>query len=500
MTTKRPALPPFTIIPNDVIRSPQLTMSDKVIYAILLSYCDASKDIRRCSTNRRALASISRMSMSGVKRCLDNLKAAGLLKTSTKVGSEHVVYTINMKPNSSLCPDELRGRSWKPAIDYGNKLGGLRKNQRKTSSLFGTSKAPPVPSSRPKKADLLGGDQVGDCHSGDRGTATQVAEDCHLSDRGLPLRSHQEYKNTLEEQSKNIPPRSDELAGPHVALGRCASAPAAPRSDETPESFSCVPRDTTNNDNAHEASTGVEQPDEESELPIMGETPEQTKARLDNYWAKRGGRPPAEFDANKERGEDLRRQPSAMSGAEPQQRAPKGARKPKAVQEEEESLQQTVEDPALTKTVPSTVKGLYFHFCKAVKKKWPMASLVDLFGPGGANKKLLKFSSNLLRDHKPSDLYEMIQVLVDDYENFNDARIFMKYLKGIPTPTFEQLYTNTDTLKAFVGKGVTGPNARFSAYFQGYCLRYPEKSTPTAVENNDRPSSSIDELRERYNK
>lgn len=218
----------------------------------------------------------------------------------------------------------------------------------------------------------------------------------------------------------------------------------------------------------------------------MGETPEQKKAQEERYWALRGGKPPTVFNPNKEAGADTQRHPSAMSGK--LGKAPKASRKPKDPSAELGELQRLLDEGKGSKQVPHTAKGLYYHFCDAVRKRWPEAQLDDLFGPSGRpNGKILKFAAILLSNYKTTDLFEMIQVLVDDYEAFSDSRMFLHY-KGAPNPHFAQFYLSASTFKALIGKGVTGPNIRFSNYLRGYRERYPAPETSSASDSAGAPS------------
>lgn len=193
----------------------------------------------------------------------------------------------------------------------------------------------------------------------------------------------------------------------------------------------------------------------------MPETPEQKRIREEEYWAKRGGRPHTPYEPNRERGDDLRRQPSAMSGSgDAPQKAPRTAKKADTVTPEMEAL---VPEPSTVRSAPGTPWALYTHFCKAVRAKWPNAVLA------ARDKATLKFASDLLKKFPPEVIYEMIQVLVLDYEHIEHARIFFKF-KGGPTPVFKQLTSNADLIASFVGKGIAPPG-KTSSYMEDYRRR-----------------------------
>ena len=461
------------MIPNDVIRSPLLTSGDKEIYAILLSFCDASKPVLRTNTNKRALATISRMSMSGVRNCLSNLKRVGLIKTHLKPNSDYVIYTVVTKPSSGLCPEPLKGRQWSAVIAYGNELGGLRKNQRRKSSTFGKNRRPITPNtSQPQ----FGEDQVGGYHSSVRGADTPVSGVGHSSVRGVTLESHQE-NITSKEQEKNTPYGVNQVADAPLdstsgdILGRPFLAPAAlGNGTGKNDGRSCVPLDTTIPTNPHPEMAGVEQPQEKT---MARPTPEQEKAERERQAKLRGGTPPVSFESNRERGDDLKRHPSAMSAAEPVAKGKKGPKKPvDGLGPEAEAL---IPDPATVKDVPTVPWGLYTHFCKAVRNRWPEAVLAQ------RDMAALKWGKELLAKFQPKDLYEMIQVLVLDYEHIDGARVFFKF-KGGPTPTFKQLYTNADLIASYVGKGIISTGA--------YAEDYRRRHGPSAP--SDKPMTNAD--------
>jgi hypothetical protein len=204
----------------------------------------------------------------------------------------------------------------------------------------------------------------------------------------------------------------------------------------------------------------------------MPETPEQQKARQDKYWTDRnltppgaGGKAPPLFEANRERGDDLKRHPSAMSGNAPP-KGPKAREKSSSVTPEMEAL---VPEPCAVRVVPTTPWGLYTHFRKAVRSRWPGAILA------AHDKPTLKFCSDMLKKFPPEIIYEMIQVLVMDYEHVEHARVFFKF-KGGATPIFKQLFANADLIGTWVGKGIASPG-KTSLYLEDYNRRHGKTET-----------------------
>ena len=148
-------------------------------------------------------------------------------------------------------------------------------------------------------------------------------------------------------------------------------------------------------------------------------------------------------------------------------------------------------DPKDVSAVPGDSWGLYTHFLKAVKAKYPNAQ------PSTHNKKILGRGAQLLNDYNPVRIYEMIQVLVLDYESFGIARVFLKF-SGSAVPTFDQLCSNADLLSSFVGTGLISPPAvRRSPYAEDYVKRHGKTDTNPGVEDSVDP---IKALRDKVNR
>jgi len=143
--------------------------------------------------------------------------------------------------------------------------------------------------------------------------------------------------------------------------------------------------------------------------------------------------------------------------------APPGSKKDSTEDVIDELL---TDDPDAISEAPKTPWALYAHFCKVVKTKYPSANL-----PQAGNPKYLRWGKELLRDFSRVDLYEMIRVLVLDYENIGPSKVFFKY-SGRAVPQFDQLYCNAETLLSFVGRGIIAPPAvRYSHYADDYSKR-----------------------------
>lgn len=227
----------------------------------------------------------------------------------------------------------------------------------------------------------------------------------------------------------------------------------------------------------------------------MAESEEQRQARLAKRKAQQGGTPPvrpvgpeAPADGGGKRGRGAMSEPD---GSE----APKGRGKGKRAAKGSAGGLEASPDGVPSKPKKHPLENpweLYTHFRRVVHAKWPGARLAP------HNPNILRLASYLIQrpdKEDPSrmsgfcgdDLFEMIQVLVLDFENFPHAKIFLK-TGGLPYPTFEQFCANTGVLYPLVGQGVVGIGAgRVSYYAEDYRQRQGNlgaqpASTPTPTD------------------
>jgi hypothetical protein len=222
----------------------------------------------------------------------------------------------------------------------------------------------------------------------------------------------------------------------------------------------------------------------EEETSMSRPTPEQEREERERQARVRGGTPPVSFNRNTERGDDVGRQRSAMSNVEPRAKGKKNTKRDDTVSPEAEKL---IPDPATVTAVPTMPWGLYTHFSKAVLNRWPDAVLAQHDGAA------LKWGKELLAKFQPDVLYEMIQVLVLDYEHIDGARVFFKF-KGGPTPTFKQLYTNADLIASYAGKGISSNGAYVEDYRR---RRGPPASSDKPLTNADLIEIELEKYRRR---
>lgn len=165
------------------------------------------------------------------------------------------------------------------------------------------------------------------------------------------------------------------------------------------------------------------------------------------------------------------------TGGEPSIKGKKGPKKRQEADGVTPEMEALVPEPATVASVPTAPWGLYTHFCKVVKHRWPDAVLAN------RSPAILKWGKDLLSRFQPENLYEMIEVLVRDYEHIEHGRFFFKF-KGGPTPTFQQLYCNADLIATFVGKGIAS-GGKSSGYLEDYRRRHGGAGSSGPISTNE---------------
>jgi hypothetical protein len=225
------------------------------------------------------------------------------------------------------------------------------------------------------------------------------------------------------------------------------------------------------------------------ELPVP-ESEEQRIARLGRQSNAQSGQLDFGFDPkpNKDGGSE-KLDKKHQRGAGPPPTGPKSRPDQLSTEEHEDSMTNSLEDVTVT---PGAPWPLYAFFKKAVLKKYPQAHL------GGNDTKYLGWGKRLLKVYTTEQLYEMILVLILDFESFKTAKVFMKN-SGTPTPNYDQFYSNAATLVTLIGRGVVSPPAvRRSHYAEDYAKRHGgSSSTGSKVEA---PVDPIKALRDKYNR
>jgi hypothetical protein len=471
----------------------------------MLSYCAKAPTAKKiCTTPREVLAGIMRISPRAVLDSIHRLEKLGLVKvTRSKKNPRLPCYIVNDKPSASLCPDGLRGNKWSSALEYIADAGGVKNLQRrraknprkKDPKRVGAPESQkdentpelqdaPADDSTDDPADDSGPQPIENTGSTEQlgGITLPSQEEVHFPEDPSPEEVHfpNEEVHFLEEevhfpeggstlhpvrdvQIKSLLRRPNGLSHqgdcrPLVPLHSCAQT--AVIETEQPRVIGVPISDIKNNP-------------EEDEVP---ETPEQIAAREAQTKAKKVGSHDAKIGV-----------PGSGSGYDPdpaETKRPRGAGRPprrsfgpQGQRSTGEVVDDMTPDPKTVSEVSGGPWGLCSHFRKVMRGKYPDAELIS---PDG---RYLKWAKLLLKEHTTKQLYEMIQLLVLDYENFKSARIFLKY-GGSPYPSFEQLYSNASSLVSYIGVGVVKlPSVRISPYAEDYKRRH-EKADDGKTDDN----------------
>lgn len=166
-------------------------------------------------------------------------------------------------------------------------------------------------------------------------------------------------------------------------------------------------------------------------------------------------------------------------------RPAKRAKKPATASEAEKVVEDLIADPDTVQEVPGDPRSLYLHFFKAVLKRWPQSALSR-----HPDKMALGWCKTLLESYSRSQIYEMIRVLLLDYDNINRSKIWLAH-KGTPIPSFRLLFANRETLSTFVGTGVTEPPGITTS---PYAADYAARKSGAAAGQATKPAKTALEL------
>jgi len=532
MSTDKPPTRLFSQIYDDVLRRPDLTSHDVRLYGVMLSYCPKTKTDtpRVCRLTKIALAGILRIAERTVYDSLRNLQKAGLISISySEVDRRLPVYTFNEDP-PIVCPDLLMTNRRNDAIDYVRNAGGVKGLQRRVFKVrkagkrtgrpkgqAGNIKTPTDPPAEPETSppasfagSVLPEDsppppQVMAVHCRVGGSVLPrptdlVAEHCRVGGSVLPgvVAVHCQLGSStlppgtevIREKGLEIPNGMDPL-GDYRRLGERARAPAlAPAANQAVNhkpQVQAVRRSDITLLASHDSDIK-----NEPEVAAMARP-------TDEEMAAERARRKALAPGTRQGLSDVSKTVNQSKGTDAPQKRQRGAGPPPdgKMSTQEVLNKHLTKDPDTVTEVPSSPWGLYTHFSRVVRKKFPDARL-----PSASNGKYLKWGKTMLSNYSTTDLYEMIQVLVLDYENISVSRIFFKF-SGTPTPTYEQLFSNGDMLITFIGRGIIAPpSVRFSKYAEDYNRRHGKSAAGPLSDINPSGKSAIDPieaLRDRIN-
>jgi hypothetical protein len=501
VTKRKKTTRPFSLILDDIIRSPRISSSEYRLYSILISYCAKTEEVQTCCVSKTLLASHMGISVRGVTKIIRRLQDEGLISVNYEI-KQRPSYTLNINPPESFCPDQFKGRKIKSAINYIKDKGGVGNFQkRKRQEKVNKSRRTGWPkTSKKSSAKSSAKSPKGTSESNENVNPTDSTHELQFTS------SEKSNKQTHELQF--IPPMNSS-SPPHELqfIPPMNSSSSRYRINtekklEKPNGLENRPDHSRLDLDSRIAKNAVEDNDE-TKNSIFRAAPKNMK---DDVMAKPTKEQiAAERNRIKLQKKGIRGQVNDIGMSESKSskavsKDPKKKRRGAGSPPSNKSTTQDVldnhltADPDTVSEVPDSPWTLYTHFTKVVRKKYPDARLST-----AADGKYLKWGKLMLKKFSRADLYEMIQVLVLDYESIAKSRIFFKY-SGTPYPTYEQFYCNTDTLLTFVGTGIIAPpSVRFSHYANDYNNRKNKSVNNEADDNSGKSIDQIQAIRDQVN-
>jgi hypothetical protein len=499
---------------------------------VMISYCSKTKETRICKLTKTAMAGIMRIAERTIYDSLRNLQSAGLIKIGTLNGDRrYPVYEIVSTP-PVLCPEVLIGNKLNDALSYVRDAGGVKALQRRSFKTRKEAKRTGRPdtwtngftfedtaddhhddpdqmqSSGPPPLPTTGSTlpvPVQNTASSNGSTLPAVAPEtpevlavyCESTGSVLPA----VLAVYCESTGSTLPPvrevsRESIVESPNgqsaghvrdLALKISPAASLAP-SEMIMNSNSrrCIPPD-----GIHRFQTNTVS-DPEGDSRMAAPSKEELEAERSRKRALTKGSRSRIVDVG------MSEKGSSDTGIPPQTRR-RGAGAPITKKDDTHDVleKHLTADPDTVAKVPDSPWNLYVHFSKVVRKKYPDARLPKV---GGG--KYLKWGKTLLSKYSQEELYEMIQILVLDFENISAARIFFKFA-GTPTPTYDQFFSNATMLVTFIGSGIISPpSVRFSPYEEDYNRRHGKGGDTGSADlgrTGTDPIDPIEALRDQVN-
>ncbi|MGD9725372.1 MAG: helix-turn-helix domain-containing protein, partial [Nitrospiraceae bacterium] len=124
----------YTLVFDEIIRSPDLSDAEFRLYMIMLSYCTKKRmgGPKQCRLSQETMAGLMRGTDRQIRRLLRGLEDKKLIIGKTNPGNRYPTYDVATDPPPTLCPDELNSGMAKDALSYIREQGGAKTLQRKT--------------------------------------------------------------------------------------------------------------------------------------------------------------------------------------------------------------------------------------------------------------------------------------------------------------------------------------------------------------------------------
>jgi len=487
--SKKKTQPLFTLVFDDIVRSPDLSSTDLRLYMVMLSYCPKTRTdgVKVCRLTKPVMASILRISERAIYTTLRRLQALELIDITYFENDERKpIYSVMTGPRPDMSPDNLKGTRLATALAYVEDAGGSKNlRRRKLQPRMKDEKRTGHPEAFTngftlEEPEVVPGDDLVDALT----EKAETSEPPQLPEKssptappygtGVPHPMEAEFHSygsgvpqvwkpsSIPYGTGVLPVRDGDKSSLKSPNGLKNGGDMSHLVLQTP-----VPGPPPTGARAKTVRRVDIKNDLEDDPAVAKPTKEELEAERFRQKGLRGGERPQLTDLKIPEGKGKSHDDDDV----PPKRPRRGSGAPPSDKDETQEVleKHLTADPDSVSEVPNSPWGLYGHFCKVVRKKYPDAKL-PMVGKGAG--KYLKWGKLLLSSYSTSDLYEMIQVLVLDFENIRASKVFFKYA-GTTTPTYEQLYCNAETLVTFIGSGLIAPPAvRVSSYADDYQKRH----------------------------
>ncbi len=512
----------FSQVFDDIIRSPDITSNDLRLFMIMVSYCRKTKsnEPRICRLTKQCLAGIMKVSERTIFNSTRSLERAGLISIQP-VGNDHryPVYIINETP-PIMSPEELLSNRLLDAKTYVETSGGVKTLQRRPYRPRQAVRRTGRPETYTGGFTLETPADEGETHVSDDPRddgATQLAANVRLPDSstgsGLPVILGGEPPSTgnpLPVLGGVVLATSCHRTGnqlPVVLATSChrTGNPLLPGTDELLEKSLDIPYGMDGP--RHKSALGVPPrtrgatataTSDQEQMSVRRAAPESVRRAASEKETDVARPSKAQEEERRARLERVRGKGTPRTGIKDvvTSRSPVGgsAGGDKGISPDTSKIyEEATPDPETVDEVPKNPWQVFTHFRRVVLTRFPSAGLAK--APDG---KYMKWGSELLKRYDRKQLYEMIQVLVDDYENIERSKMFFKWAGG-PHPNYEQFYCNADRLAQLIGVGIISPpSVRYSAYADNYAKRHGKASAvvdgegkTTSGDDDDDPFAAV---------
>lgn len=454
-------------IPDALLRSSKLSGDDIRVYGLLLSFAYKGKS----GPARSALGEIIGKSDRTITRILRRLIDLGLIEPLPGGNPTNPTkYLIVKDIPKDICDPKHLNVGWGKILDNIKETKALRRD-REESRVDTNGYTPWTPSSTP-----LATSDYTPRHQCPDPLQPVSTPSVHLD---VPL-------------NDSLDQTTFEREGLPYALARMGGGePAAETKQidtDVDEKVSCLVVQrfgaSDNGNGTNEIENRENSPVSSGEENRMPENEKQKKERLERQKKLRQGQR-TRFNQTRDITDEGKSRRSSMAGMTEEERDRARYKKKDAAEAAREA---PIPDPETVAEVPGNPHGLIKHFIRVLMKHSPEAKYRPL-------KKDYSWAKELLKQFNREELYEMIQLIVLDWNNAHHVTSLWPKRSAGEYPNMKYLYFWSQTLVNFIGKGITEGSAnRFSPYASDWA----ERNGLTPTDTSEDPIA--DELRAQLRK